>query len=150
MHPVLSGCVSKNDEIFALASFLLVLKSPVVQLSKILQRLSFEFLARRVLRDLVIIAHLCPLVKGFSKSFLKNFFSSLPLSQRCFESIPHPLSFVKRFSKSFSLFSRFLSVVPLPSFGQPRYYTTPLPFCQHFFVEFLRFGDSVKAHKCLS
>ena len=35
MHPVLSGCVSKNDEIFALASFLLVLKSPVVQLSMI-------------------------------------------------------------------------------------------------------------------
>ena len=31
----LSGCVSKNDEIFALASFLLVLKSPVVQLSMI-------------------------------------------------------------------------------------------------------------------
>ena len=35
MHPVSSGCVSKNDEIFALASFLLVLKSPVVQLSMI-------------------------------------------------------------------------------------------------------------------
>ena len=115
-----------------------------------MQRLSFEFLARRVLRDLVIIAHLRPLVKGFSKSFLKNFFPSLPLSQRCFESIPHPLSFVKRFFESFSLFSRFLSVVPPAFFAQPRYYTTPLPFCQHFFVEFLRFGDSVKAHKCLS
>ena len=88
--------------------------------------------------------------QGVFQKFFQKLFPSLPLSQRCFESIPHPLSFVKRFSESFSLFSRFLSVVSPPSFGQPRYYTTPLPFCQHFFVEFLRFGDSVKAHKCLS
>ena len=39
-------------------------------------------------------------------------------------------------------------MVPLPFFAQPRYYTTHYRVCQHFFVEFLRFGDSVKTHKC--
>ena len=74
MHPVLSGCVSKNDEIFALASFLLVLKSPVVQLSMI-NRGSDSVLAfpLPLVDSLSIISHPHPLIKRFSKLFSKKF-----------------------------------------------------------------------------
>ena len=80
MHPVLSGCVSKNDEIFALASFLLVLKSPVVQLSMINRGfdsvLAFPlpvFCRGSLVDSLSIISHSHPLVKRFSKLFSKKF-----------------------------------------------------------------------------
>ena len=67
---------------------------------------------RRVLRDPIIISHLFEFVKRFSKSFLKNFFHSLPsrfavpvsLSQKCPTIISHPNRFVKGFCKSFSNF----------------------------------------------
>ena len=75
----LSGCVSKNDEIFALASFLLVLKSPVVQLSMInrgfdsVLAFPLRFRLGSLVDSLSIISHPHPLVKRFSKLFSKKF-----------------------------------------------------------------------------
>ena len=108
---------------------------------------------RRVLRDLIIISHLFEFVKGFSKSFLKNFFHSLPsrfavpvnLSQKCPTIISHPNRFVKGFCKSFfNFFAIFLSVLSARHLRaarfQPAYYITSFPFCQEVFSIFFDFG----------
>ena len=72
---------SKNDEIFALASFLLVLKSPVVQLSMINRDLPWVLafpppgssrLSRGQLIYYITSASTC---QGVLQNFLKKFFS---------------------------------------------------------------------------
>ena len=132
MHPVLSGCVSKNDEIFALASFLLVLKSPVVQLSMINRGsdsvLAFPLpvsprLSRGQLIYYITFASTCQEVfKTFSKSFepvVRETFAR-PLPQGLLI-ISHFLPLVKGVVKIFfgGLPVGCRSALPLPSFLPP-------------------------------
>ena len=107
---------SKNDEIFALASFLLVLKSPVVQLSMINRDLPWVLafplpgssrLSRGQLIYYITSASTC---QGVSQNFLKKFFRS-PHRRACcalsqsFWIIPHFPCFVKGVRQSFCRFS---------------------------------------------
>ncbi len=107
---------SKNDEIFALASFLLVLKSPVVQLSMINRDLPWVLafplpgssrLSRGQLIYYITSASTC---QGVLQNFLKKFFRS-PHRRACcalsqsFWIIPHFPCFVKGVRQSFCRFS---------------------------------------------
>ena len=95
-------------DFFAL-SCLLVLLSPVVQLSMICANL---VRVGRVSCDLFIISHPFRFVKGFCKSFFNFFRGFRPLacpfgfSAEVFDIISRSLVFVKRFFKSFVNFFR--------------------------------------------
>ena len=113
-------------------------------------------LAGRLLDSPTIIPHPQPFVKGFFKIFLKFFAVFFRTGSRFFDPerkcptiISHSLAFVKRFFKSFFNFfcDMFRLAVPhkaaqCPVVSQLAYYSTFIPFCQHLFAKFFRFGST--------
>ena len=115
---------------------------------------------RRVLRDLIIISHLFEFVKGFSKSFLKNFsfpfeplFLGYPYSRRSARLLYHIQTTLSRgFAKVFSTFLWFFSrCCPLgtcaPLVDSLHIIALHSPFVKRFFPSFSTLESIAFCHK---
>ena len=96
--------------------------------------------------SLAIIPHSLALVKGFSKTFFKNFQAPLSVGGSALTLYHIPLSLSRGFSKVFSTFFRDpLSCRPLPdspAVWQLAYYSTFFFICQAVFDKFFCFGNT--------